>query len=121
MFPKFYLGFSYSTSHISRLQYLYCSYCLHIVIYQYLKMSFQNFHVCVCYCFFQVVIVQMNGVDQPSQSIHVFHIGKMRIKLCKGKTTVAKEYYSTSMQVFIILPFSPNLTAEFFSAHLRFR
>nr|GMD64799.1 stomatal closure-related actin-binding protein 1 [Ipomoea batatas] len=48
---------------------------------------------------FNVVIVQMNGVDQPSQSIHVFHIGKMRIKLCKGKTTVAKEYYSTSMQL----------------------
>ncbi|XP_024021217.1 stomatal closure-related actin-binding protein 1 [Morus notabilis] len=48
---------------------------------------------------FNVVITQMNGVNQQSESIHVFHIGKMRIKLCKGKTTVAKEYYSTSMQL----------------------
>ncbi|CAL5428237.1 unnamed protein product [Camellia sinensis] len=48
---------------------------------------------------FNVVIAQMNGVDYPSQSIHVLHVGKMRIKLCKGKTTVAKEYYSTSMQL----------------------
>ncbi|KAK4407484.1 Stomatal closure-related actin-binding protein 1 [Sesamum angolense] len=47
---------------------------------------------------FNVVIIQMNGVDHPSQSIHVLHIGKMRIKLCKGKTTMAKEYYSNSMQ-----------------------
>ncbi|KAL7202764.1 hypothetical protein ACSBR1_034268 [Camellia fascicularis] len=48
---------------------------------------------------FNVVIAQMNGVDYPSQSIHVLHVGKMRIKLCKSKTTVAKEYYSTSMQL----------------------
>lgn len=48
---------------------------------------------------FNIVIVQMNGSDHPSQSIHVLHIGKMRMKLCKGKTTVAKEYYSTSMQL----------------------
>lgn len=48
---------------------------------------------------FQVVITQMNGVNHPSESIHVFHVGKMRIKLCKGKTTIAKEYFSTSMQV----------------------
>lgn len=41
----------------------------------------------------------MNGVNHPSESIHVFHVGKMRIKLCKGKTTIAKEYFSTSMQV----------------------
>lgn len=47
----------------------------------------------------QVVVVQMNGLDHPSESIHILHVGKMRIKLCKGKTTVAKEYYSTSMQV----------------------
>lgn len=47
----------------------------------------------------QVVITQMNGADHPSESIHVLHVGKMRIKLCKGKTTIAKEYYSTSMQV----------------------
>ncbi|KAK6164069.1 hypothetical protein DH2020_000933 [Rehmannia glutinosa] len=48
---------------------------------------------------FNVVIIQMNGVDHPSQSIHELHIGKMRIKLCRGKTTMAKEYYSNSMQL----------------------
>ncbi|XP_074310621.1 stomatal closure-related actin-binding protein 1-like isoform X2 [Silene latifolia] len=48
---------------------------------------------------FNVVVTQINGVDQQSQSIHVLHVGKMRMKLCKGKTTVAKEYYSTSMQL----------------------
>ncbi|KAL0370303.1 UNVERIFIED_CONTAM: Stomatal closure-related actin-binding protein 1 [Sesamum angustifolium] len=48
---------------------------------------------------FTVVVIQMNGVDQSSQSIHVLHIGKMRIKLRKGQTTMAKEYYSNSMQL----------------------
>ncbi|XP_021772222.1 stomatal closure-related actin-binding protein 1-like [Chenopodium quinoa] len=48
---------------------------------------------------FNVVITQMNGVDQPSQSIHALHVGKMRMKLCKGKTTIAKEYYSSAMQL----------------------
>lgn len=48
----------------------------------------------------QVVITQMNGVNHLSESIHVFHVGRMRIKLCKGKTTVAKENFSASMQVF---------------------
>ncbi|KAL2535946.1 Stomatal closure-related actin-binding protein 1 [Forsythia ovata] len=48
---------------------------------------------------FNVVIIQINGVDHQSQSIHVLHVGKMRVKLCKGKTTVAKEYYSNSMQL----------------------
>lgn len=48
---------------------------------------------------FNVVITQINGVDQQSQSIHALHIGKMRMKLCKGKTTVAKEYYSSAMQL----------------------
>ncbi|KAK2641031.1 hypothetical protein Ddye_022794 [Dipteronia dyeriana] len=48
---------------------------------------------------FNVVVTQMNGVDHPSESIHVFHVGKMRIKLCKGKTAIAKEYYSTAMQL----------------------
>ncbi|KAK7837691.1 stomatal closure-related actin-binding protein 1 [Quercus suber] len=46
-----------------------------------------------------VVVTQMNGVNHPSESIHVLHVGRMRIKLCKGKTTIAKEYYSTSMQL----------------------
>ncbi|KAL7151955.1 hypothetical protein ABFS83_04G066300 [Erythranthe nasuta] len=48
---------------------------------------------------FNVVIIQMNGTDHESQSIHVLHIGKMRIKLCRGNTTMAKEYYSHSMQI----------------------
>ncbi|KAL2941322.1 Stomatal closure-related actin-binding protein 1 [Bienertia sinuspersici] len=48
---------------------------------------------------FNVVVTQMNGVDQPSQSIHALHVGKMRMKLCKGKTTIAKEYYSGVMQL----------------------
>ncbi|KMT14641.1 hypothetical protein BVRB_4g074090 [Beta vulgaris subsp. vulgaris] len=48
---------------------------------------------------FNVVITQINGADQPSQSIHALHVGKMRMKLCKGKTTVAKEYYSSAMQL----------------------
>jgi len=41
----------------------------------------------------------MNG-SPPTESIHVLNVGKMRIKLCKGKTTIAKEYYSSSMHVF---------------------
>ncbi|KAK8649686.1 hypothetical protein V6N13_139352 [Hibiscus sabdariffa] len=48
---------------------------------------------------FNVIITQMNGVDHPSESIHVLHVGKMRMKLCKGKTAIAKEYYSSSMQL----------------------
>ncbi|KAE8037324.1 hypothetical protein FH972_009919 [Carpinus fangiana] len=48
---------------------------------------------------FKVVVTQMNGVNYASESIHVLHVGKMRIKLCKGKTTLAKEYYSTLMQL----------------------
>ncbi|KAL4335600.1 hypothetical protein GQ457_07G043180 [Hibiscus cannabinus] len=48
---------------------------------------------------FKVVVTQMNGVDHPSESIHVLHVGKMRMKLCKGKMTIAKEYYSSSMQL----------------------
>ncbi|KAG6412552.1 hypothetical protein SASPL_125232 [Salvia splendens] len=48
---------------------------------------------------FTALLIQMNGEDHPSQSIHVLHIGKMRIKLSKGQTTIAKEYYSNSMQL----------------------
>lgn len=47
----------------------------------------------------QVVVAQTNGVEHPLESIHVLHIGRMRMKLSKEKTTVAKEYYSSSMQV----------------------
>ncbi|PHU03149.1 Stomatal closure-related actin-binding protein 1 [Capsicum chinense] len=48
---------------------------------------------------FNVVVIQMNGTDHASETIHVLHIGRMRMKLCKGKTGVAKEYYSISMQL----------------------
>ena len=48
---------------------------------------------------FQVVVLQMNGNDYSSNSIHVFHIGKLRLKLSKGKTAKAKEFYSSAMQV----------------------
>ncbi|XP_057441457.1 stomatal closure-related actin-binding protein 1 [Lotus japonicus] len=48
---------------------------------------------------FNVVVTQMNGSNHPAESIHVLHVGKMRVKLCKGKTTIAKEYYSSSMQL----------------------
>lgn len=48
---------------------------------------------------FNVIISQMSGVDHISESIHILHVGKMRMKLTKGKTTVAKEYYSSSMQL----------------------
>ncbi|XP_049379670.1 stomatal closure-related actin-binding protein 1 [Solanum stenotomum] len=48
---------------------------------------------------FNVVVVQMNGTDHTAETIHVLHIGRMRMKLCKGKSSVAKEYYSTSMQL----------------------
>lgn len=48
---------------------------------------------------FNVVISQMNGTNHPSESIHVLHVGRMRMKLCKGKSAIAKEYYSTSMQL----------------------
>ncbi|KAL2347759.1 hypothetical protein Fmac_001759 [Flemingia macrophylla] len=41
----------------------------------------------------------MNGSRHPTESIHVLHLGKMRMKLCKGRTTIAKEYYSSSMQI----------------------
>ncbi|CAH8352274.1 unnamed protein product [Eruca vesicaria subsp. sativa] len=46
---------------------------------------------------FNVVVTQMSGEDHTSESIHLFHVGKMRIKLCKGKTVIAKEYYCSAM------------------------
>ncbi|KDP36964.1 hypothetical protein JCGZ_08556 [Jatropha curcas] len=41
----------------------------------------------------------MNGVDYKSDLIRVLHVGKMRMKLRKGKSTITKEYYSTLMQL----------------------
>ncbi|KAF2289231.1 hypothetical protein GH714_030925 [Hevea brasiliensis] len=46
-----------------------------------------------------VVISQMNGQDHPSHSVHTFNVGKMRIKLCRGWITKAREIYSASMQL----------------------
>lgn len=48
---------------------------------------------------FNVVISQTNGQDYSSNSTHVFHVGKMRMKLCKGWITKARESYSSSMQL----------------------
>lgn len=48
---------------------------------------------------FNVVISQVNGQDHSSRSVHIFHVGKMRMKLCKGWITKARESYSPSMQL----------------------
>lgn len=48
---------------------------------------------------FNVVVVQMNGENDASNSIHVFHVGRLSIKLSKGKTILAREFYSSSMQL----------------------
>jgi hypothetical protein len=41
----------------------------------------------------------MNGKGYSSNSVHVFHIGKLRIKLRKGWSTKAREAYSAMMKV----------------------
>ncbi|KAG0481035.1 hypothetical protein HPP92_011893 [Vanilla planifolia] len=46
-----------------------------------------------------VVVLKMNGNDLLSNSLHVFHVGKLRLKLSKGKSTRAKEFYSSAMQL----------------------
>ncbi|KAL1291737.1 hypothetical protein AAHE18_20G221700 [Arachis hypogaea] len=46
---------------------------------------------------FNVVISQMNGKDHSSHSTHSFGVGRMRIKLCRGWITKAREIYSPSM------------------------
>ncbi|XAR69537.1 hypothetical protein NMG60_11001166 [Bertholletia excelsa] len=48
---------------------------------------------------FNVVIFQMNGRNYSSKSVHLFHVGKMRMKLCRGWITKARESYSSSMQL----------------------
>jgi hypothetical protein len=50
----------------------------------------------------QVVISQMNGKDHSSHSTHSFNVGRMRIKLCRGWITKAREIYSPTMQVLYI-------------------
>ncbi|XP_038976329.1 stomatal closure-related actin-binding protein 1-like isoform X3 [Phoenix dactylifera] len=47
---------------------------------------------------FNVVLIRMNGENHASNSIHVFHVGRLSIKLSKGKTILAREFYSSSMQ-----------------------
>ncbi|KAK4793739.1 hypothetical protein SAY86_024174 [Trapa natans] len=48
---------------------------------------------------FSVTISQINGQDHSSNSTHVFHVGKMRVKLSRGWISKAREIYSTSMQL----------------------
>ncbi|XP_030463729.2 stomatal closure-related actin-binding protein 3 [Syzygium oleosum] len=48
---------------------------------------------------FTVTISQMNGQDYQSHSSHTFHVGKTRIKLCRGWITKARDIYSASMQL----------------------
>lgn len=60
-------------------------------------------NIIVVFNILQVLVTQMNGLHHPTESIHILHVGKMRMKLCKGKATIAKSYYSSSMQVFQIV------------------
>ena len=66
----------------------------------------------------QVVISQMNGKDHSSHSVHSFNVGRMRIKLCRGWITKAREIYSPSMQVLFwqlaIILVSQNCSFYFF-------
>ncbi|CAL5085061.1 unnamed protein product [Urochloa decumbens] len=48
---------------------------------------------------YNVVILQVNGVAQPADSLHVFCIGRLRMRLARGTSVVAKEFYSSSMQL----------------------
>ncbi|KAI3965148.1 hypothetical protein MKW92_042298 [Papaver armeniacum] len=48
---------------------------------------------------FNVVVIQMNEEIYSVHSVHVFHVGKMRVKLSEGRFVKAKESYSTSMQL----------------------
>ncbi|KAF7823603.1 stomatal closure-related actin-binding protein 3 isoform X2 [Senna tora] len=50
-------------------------------------------------CSDEVTISQMNGQDHSSHSVHAFHVERMRIKLCRGWITKAREIYSPSMQL----------------------
>ncbi|XP_062111916.1 stomatal closure-related actin-binding protein 3-like [Humulus lupulus] len=48
---------------------------------------------------FSVTISQMNGQNYSSNSVHVLHVGKMRMKLSRGWITKAREIYSAPMQL----------------------
>ncbi|CAM8922418.1 unnamed protein product [Rhodiola kirilowii] len=48
---------------------------------------------------FNVVVSQLNGQDHHSNSVHVFHIGKTKMRLSRGWITKSRESYSSSMQL----------------------
>ncbi|KAJ1292136.1 hypothetical protein BS78_02G369200 [Paspalum vaginatum] len=48
---------------------------------------------------YNVVILQVNGIDQAADCLHVLCIGRLRMRLAKEKAVVAKEFYSSSMQL----------------------
>uniref|UniRef100_A0A0E0ANE8 Stomatal closure-related actin-binding protein coiled-coil domain-containing protein n=1 Tax=Oryza glumipatula TaxID=40148 RepID=A0A0E0ANE8_9ORYZ len=48
---------------------------------------------------YNVVVLQVNGIKQPTDSIHILSVGKLRMRLAKGKTVIAKEFYSSTMQL----------------------
>ncbi|ONL98328.1 Stomatal closure-related actin-binding protein 1 [Zea mays] len=48
---------------------------------------------------FNVVVLQLNGIDLPKESVHVLNVGRLRMRLTKGNSVVAKEFYSSSMQL----------------------
>lgn len=52
----------------------------------------------------QVTISQINGQDYSSNSSHVFHVGKSRVKLSRGWITKSREIYSGLMQVHSTCP-----------------
>lgn len=44
-------------------------------------------------------MTQVNGIERMPESLNNLHVGKKRMKLSKGGMTIAKEFYSNSMQV----------------------
>ncbi|KAK3125854.1 hypothetical protein QOZ80_7BG0610540 [Eleusine coracana subsp. coracana] len=48
---------------------------------------------------YTVIVLQVNGIPQPADSLHVLCIGRLRIRLDTGKTVVAREFYSSAMQM----------------------
>ncbi|GJN10859.1 hypothetical protein PR202_ga28995 [Eleusine coracana subsp. coracana] len=48
---------------------------------------------------YNVIVLQVNGVPQPADSLHVLCIGRLQIRLAKGKIVVAREFYSSAMQM----------------------
>uniref|UniRef100_K3XPL1 Stomatal closure-related actin-binding protein PH domain-containing protein n=1 Tax=Setaria italica TaxID=4555 RepID=K3XPL1_SETIT len=48
---------------------------------------------------YNVSVLQVNVVAQPADSLHVLCIGRLRMRLAKGAPVIAKEFYSSSMQL----------------------